>query len=164
MTRLALSDTLSFCFDIGLSSPAVEMSKYVEADFAFMSVFCLHILTVRKSFANLVVCKPTQAYDWFPLAHLLQKGRSHRPLIKHRLIEKSKLLGYGCFLNGGLKQWQIGVLYVQRALMLSFLSSHCEKTPLKEMLTLCVPESRRGALKEIELPLMEIDFLNNSPH
>ena len=104
MMRRALSDTLSFCFDIGLSSPAVEMSKYVEADFAFMSLFCLHILTVRKSFANLVVCKPSQAYDWFPLAHLLQKGRSHRPLIKHRLIEKSKLLGYGCFLNGGLRQ------------------------------------------------------------
>ena len=96
MMRRALSDTLSFCFDIGFSSPAFEMSKYVEADFAFMSVFCLHILTVRKSFANLVVCKPTQAYDWFPLAHLLQKGRSHRPLIKHRLIEKSKLLEYGC--------------------------------------------------------------------
>ena len=104
MMRRALSDTLSFCFDIALSSPAVEMSKYVEADFAFMNVFCLHILTVRKSFANLVVCKPTQAYDWFPLAHLLQKGRSHRPLIKHRLIEKSKLLEYGCFLNSGLEQ------------------------------------------------------------
>ena len=45
--------------------------------------------------------------------------------------------------------------------MLSFLSSHCEKIPLKEMLTHCncVPESRRGGLKEIELPLMEINSL-----
>ena len=59
---------------------------------------------------------------------------------------------------------KLGCCTYKRALMVSFLSSHCEKTPLKEMLTPCVPESRRGALKEIELPLMEIDFLNNSPH
>ena len=57
-----------------------------------------------------------------------------------------------------------GAIRTKGALMLSFLSSHCEKIPLKEMLTHCVPESRRGGLKEIELPLMEIDFLNNSPH
>ena len=52
------------------------MLKYVEPKFAFMSMFCLHILGVRKKRANFAACKPTQAYDWFPLVHLLQKGRS----------------------------------------------------------------------------------------
>ena len=65
------------CFDIGRSSPPPpEMLKYVEPKFAFMSMFCLHILGVRKKRANFAACKPTQAYDWFPLVHLLQKGRS----------------------------------------------------------------------------------------
>ena len=37
----------------------------------------------KKQGANFVACKPIQAYDWFPLLHLPQKGRSHTVLLKH---------------------------------------------------------------------------------
>ena len=86
LTFCALSDTLLLFWHWPLvTTPSTQNVKiYVEPKFAFMSMFCFHILTVRKS--ELIwwhASSPRLMIGFHCLVHLLQKGRSHRVLLKY---------------------------------------------------------------------------------
>ena len=84
LTCPALSDTpLLFWHWKLVTTP--QMLKCVEPKFAFMSMFCLHILgRWEKARANFVVCKLTQPYDWFPMVHFpFKRAALIRVVLKH---------------------------------------------------------------------------------